>query len=586
MPNFIENLGLGFIYDEEETTTNFFGHLIQNGKAITGYYGCPNLFNSKGDIDFFVKTRMNDGGNLEVYGLDTHCCGRNVWDLRNTGMDLTPKDSLPTERLFMFKNHADGSGMLPIHIINADVLPSFLEDDIVSMQMCAFPLDINYYADEDDYAEHQPKTADGKQWLISDGSLMAISFLHNHQIHEENDTEVDYSTDDHVLFRGTVKRLANGVLEMHEGEKINTYIRCVIDTPYGELHFAHTIEQVEESQRDNLKVGAVVFGTCVLSGDVAIREYDQGIIKDFEHNFKLLRQVLVKGQAERMRSVLCEDTVYVSDASKKSYEGIDDIINRLNYVHEEQSEKTFATPATIVSVDSEELEYPVDTRCLLISYGTEDDYSAIAFLDVDEKGNIKRIYITTDNRYHFRADEKIHDASPLDDVKLPESVIEPIYNRAKFHGLIDEMSMEELVDGITKYSTWENNVNNMLEALQENPQPDAEKAFANIIGYLFAKAIEMTTNENRPVDNYKTRLTASYAPGEAFVGEISSTLSSEEHLVLEKAMKLGTQFFKDFKIYMQMTETDDSRFVELFTQAAVIVQRIGQIYAEHCFEEN
>ena len=70
-------------------------------------------------------------------------------------MDITPKDSLPTERLFMFKNHADGSGMLPIHIINADVLPSFLEDDVVSMQMCAFPLDINYYADEDDYADHQ-----------------------------------------------------------------------------------------------------------------------------------------------------------------------------------------------------------------------------------------------------------------------------------------------------------------------------------------------------------------------------------------------------------------------------------------------
>ena len=73
MPSFIDNLGLSFIYDDEETTTNFFGHLIQNGKAITGYYGCPNLFNSKGDIDFFVKTRMKDDGNLEVYGLDTHC---------------------------------------------------------------------------------------------------------------------------------------------------------------------------------------------------------------------------------------------------------------------------------------------------------------------------------------------------------------------------------------------------------------------------------------------------------------------------------------------------------------------------------
>ena len=587
MPNFIDNLGLGFIYDDNETTTNFFGHLVQNGKAITGYYGCPNLFNSKGDIDFFVKTRLNDEGNLEVAGLDTHCCGRNIWELRNTGMDITPKDSLLTERLFMFKNHADGSGMLPIHIINADVLPSFLEDDVVSMQMCAFPLDINYYADEDDYADHQPKTDDGKHWLISDGSLMALSFLHNHQMHNEGDEDVDYSTDDHVLFRGTVKRLNNGVLEMHEGEKINTYIRCVIDTPYGELHFAHTIDQIEEEQRENLKVGAVVFGTCVLSGDVAIREYDQGIIKDFDNNFKLLRQVLVKGQAERMRPVLSEDAVYISEASKKSYEGIEKIVDRFNYVHEEQSSKTFATPATIVSVDSEDLEYPVGTRCLLISYETEDNYSAIAFLDVNEEGNITRIYITTDSRYHFREDEKFREASPLDNVKLPESVIEPVYFRAKFHGLIDdEMSMEELVDGITNYSTWQHNVENMLEALQEDPQPDAEQAFGNILGYLFAKAIEMTVNENKPVTDFKTRLTASYHPSEAFAGEISSTLSAEEHSVLEKSMEIGRQFFNDVAGYMKLSNAGEEQFVELFTQAAVVVQRIGQLYTDRCFETN
>jgi hypothetical protein len=337
------------------------------------------------------------------------------------------------------------------------------------MQMCAFPLDINYYADEDDYAEHQPESENGKHWLLADGALMPVSFLRNHQISDEKD-DVDYSTDDHVLFKGTVKRLEPGIFEMEENKQARAYTRCVIDTPYGELHFAHTIDQVEEEQRDNIKVGAVVFGVCVLSGDVAIKEYDQGIIKDFEHNFNLLRQVIIKGQAERMRSVLTENAVYISDASKKSYNGIEEIINRFNYVHEEQSDKTFATPATIVSVDNDEPEYPVDTRCLLISYGTEDDYSAIAFLDVDVEGNIKRIYITTDSRYHFRADEKIRDASPLDDIELPESVIEPIYNRAKFHGLIDDkFSLEELVKSVTKHSTWQNNAENMLEALKDNP---------------------------------------------------------------------------------------------------------------------
>lgn len=582
MPNFIENLGLGFIYDEEETTRNFFGHLIQNGKVINGYYGWPNLFNSMGDIDFYVKTKMNDEGNLEVIGLDTHCCGRNVWELRNTGMDLTPKDSMPTERMFMFKNHSDGSGMLPIHIINADVLPSFLEDDVVSMQMCAFPLDIYYYADEDDYANNQPKSENGKSWLLADGALMPVSFLHNHQVRDENN-DIDYSTDDHVLFRGTVKRLEPGIFEMEENKQARAYTRCVIDTQYGELHFAHTIDQVEEEQRDNIKVGAVVFGVCVLSGDVAIKEYDQGIIKDFDNNFKLLRQVIIKGEAERMRSVLCEDAVYISDASNKSYEGISEIVDRFNYVHKEKNEKVFATPATITSVDNEELEYPIGTRCLLISYDAEDDYSAIAFLDVNEEGNIKRIYITTDSRYHFKADEKIHDSSPLDDIELPKSVIEPIYSRAKFHGLIeDDIGLDELVHGVDKYSTWQNNAENMLESLKENPEPDAEKAFENLFGYLFAKAIEMTVNENKR-ETMETILVASYVPEDAFKGEIFSEFDEVNHKKLVSAMELGKQFYKDFKFFTEMSEVDDDIFMDNIMTSLVMVQHIGTLYAKKLF---
>ena len=578
MPNFIDNLGLDFIYDEEESLDNFFGYLIQNGRAINGYYGWPNIFNSMGDIDFYVKTKMNDEGNLEAVGLDTHCCGRNVWELRNTGFDITPEDSLPTERVFVFNNYVNGSGMLPVHIINADVLPSFLKDDVVSMQMCAFPLEISYYKDEDDYASSQ------NQFLLADGVLMAASFLYNHQIRDDNDN-VDYSTDDHVLFRGTVKRLEYGMFEFDEDEPVRSYIRCVIDTQYGELQFAHTLDQIDERQRDNIKVGAVIYGICIISGDVAIYEYDQGIIKDFEHNFNLLRQVIVKGQAERMRGVLCDNAVYVSDASKKSYEGIDEIIDRFNYVHKVQKKTVFATPATITSVDSEELEYSVGTRCLIISYDAECDYSAIAFLDVNEEGNIERIYISTDSRYHFRVDEKSRYVSSFDDVELPDSVIEPIYNRAKFHGLIDEdLSMDELIDGITQYSTWQNNAENMLEALKANPQPDAEKAFANILGYLFAKAIEMTVNGDKCTGDCKTHLTAFYIPSEAFAGEITSSLPEKEHAVLQKSLELGTQFYNDFVGYMKLSNAGEEQFVELFTQTAIIVQRVGQLYAEQCFD--
>ena len=78
----------------------------------------------------------------------------------------------------------------------------------------------------------------------------------------------------------------------------------------------------------------------------------------------------------------------------------------------------------------------------------------------------------------------------------------------------------------------------------------------------------------------------SFSPGEAFAGEISSTLSREEHSVLEKAMKLGNQFYNDFKGYIQMTDAGEEQFIKLFTQAAVVVQRLGQLYTDRCFNNN
>ena len=233
------------------------------------------------------------------------------------------------------------------------------------------------------------------------------------------------------------------------------------------------------------------------------------------------------------------------------------------------------------------MEYPVGTRCIVLANGeAEDNYESIAFINVDDNGMISRIKISTDSRYHFRIDRPEKVQTPLDDIKVPDSVFEPIILRAKFHGIIDhEIEESYVTENIADYYSLEQNAQRMLEALQEGPQPDAEKAFANIFGYLFAKAIEQTVNEDKNTGEYNTRLTASFRPGEAFAGEISSTLSPEEHAVLVKAMKLGTQFYNDFKAYIQMTDAGEEQFVELFKQAAVVVQRLGQMYSDRCFDK-
>lgn len=43
MPNYIENFGLDFLLEKDETTMGFMSYLAQNGKPIVGYYNCPTF---------------------------------------------------------------------------------------------------------------------------------------------------------------------------------------------------------------------------------------------------------------------------------------------------------------------------------------------------------------------------------------------------------------------------------------------------------------------------------------------------------------------------------------------------------------
>lgn len=584
MANMLENFGLDFFNEDEESLMGLVGYATQEGKAITGYSGTPYLFKPMGNAELWVKTGKKEDGNLYVNGFDTHCANSCVWNLVQSGIDLTPKDASNMERIAMFQSEEARGGMLPVEIITADILPSWMKGDKVEAQMVALPIDVNYYADEDEYAEDQPSDKNGKKWLMATGSMAALSFLCNHSP-DTYEQGKDYESDRYVQFTAIVKSLYHGKFEMN-GEEHNLFIRCFADTDYGELEFCHTLDQVPEESRDNIKVGAIISGTCILSGDVAIKTYSEGIVKDFEHNLKLFRYTLGSGDPERLRSVLADDVVYETDTSGKTYLGADEIIERFNYIHDNRDSEYATYYATIIETDDDDMEYPVGTRCIILANGEgEENYESIAFINVNDDGMISRIKISTDGRYHFSIDQPERIKTPLDEIKIPESVVEPIILRAKYHGVIDgDIEDEAIIENIDDYRSLEQNAQRMLDAIIEEPQPDIEVALENVMGYLFAKAIEQTVNEQTQDFNHGSRLVASFSPGEAFAGEISSTLTPENHAALERAMALGKQFYKDLKMFMIMNESSEDQFVDLFKQAAVVVQKLGQLYSERCFE--
>lgn len=580
MSNFIENFGLDFLTETDEESMTFVRYLASEGKAICGYYDLPYLFKSLGSSEFWLRTERIEDNRLGIEGIDTHCAGPCVWEMKHTGIDISTKSCSKLSKTAMFTRIDGEGGFVPIEIINADVLPSFLEGDKFRMQVVALPLYINYYASEDEYSDVAPEDKNGKKWAIALGSMFPARFLANHTIDKEGDKESCY--DDRVVaFAAKVTKLYSGKFEL-EDMKGDTFIRCVAETNFGEIEFEHTFEQIPEEQRDNIKVGAVISGACVISADVAIEKYGNGIIKDFEHNLSLLRYTLKEGDPERLRCVLAENAVYETYSTPKSFVGRDAIVDWLKEVQRESTEKRFVHYATITELN-EETKYPVDTRCLVLAYSEIDHYEGIVFVTVNEEGLISKIEITNDSNYCFRAEFPTKDKLPFE---LPESISNPMISRAKFMGIIDEeLSDSEILD-ISEYNMWANNAERMFETLVSFDVEDKEKVLENIFGYLFAKAIEKTINESNVELSGTSQLIVSYSPSDAVDGIISSGFTPEEHQRLESAMEIGSKFFKDLKFFTNLSDADNDGFRENYIEAAVLTQRFGVLYSEKFLEQD
>lgn len=582
MAQFLENFGLDFFTEEEETFTNLMKFVASEGKPITGYYGLPYFNHHFGEVQIILNTEHNDSGEgLSVTGLDTHASGRAVWEVRLSEVNIDRKDKDTLSKRVVVSRMDGSGGMAVVNLVNADVMPSFLEGDTVKMQMIAFPKLIEYFESEEAYEEKQPKMKNGGSFCLAEGTVFPTGMLRNRNP-EDPDFEQSDDLDDLTAIRGTVKGAYWGKFEMN-GESDNTFIRCVIDTEFGPLDIVHTAEQVSEEYRENIKVGATVSFYGTLSGDVAIYEYDEGIIRDEEHNLAAMRYVFSGNDPDRIKSILSEDVVYSAEYNGTKYLGPQEVVDRLKFVQQDNEDKHIVQFATITQIDAgeEELEYDVGKRCLVIAQNEETNYTSIVFIELDKNENIVKLTTSQNSRYHFTFDQKPEINNPLEDFEFPKSVSEAIKARALFHGILkDEEHFEVVLCDSANLSEFENNAKQMLEALPADVESDNEELLANLFGYLFAKAIEYTCFSSNPIDDgCAAKLVCSYSPSDAWEGRIQSNFDEEKHALLENAFDLGKQFYKDFKF--QQTDTNADAFRENIINALILVQNLGSYYSKY-----
>ena len=552
MPYLFENYGLEDLVETQENLTNLMRYIAQDGRMIRGYYDTPYLYKALGDLDLFMNTENGEGNTLRTAEVSIHCGGSHIWDLIYTGFNLTPPGHSHLEKVLLCRNAGSEGGVVPIHIATADVLPSFMAGDHYRIQVVAQPIQISYYKDFESYEESQPKDPEGKRLLVGKDRQLAIQFLVNHQLTDDMEkVRENEESDSFVHFCATVTRVRYGTVSV-SGSNEKRFIRVFAKTQFGELEFDHSLLQVPEEQFGLLKAGSVISGVCVISGDAAIGEYENGIILDKEHDLRLLNYVLSGGDPERLRTVLSEDCRYESESSGVTQYGPEEIISWMRYVKENSTKRCTGTLATITNADG--LSYPVGTRCAALSYEGEG-ITSIVFIDVDGNGLIRRILVSSDSRFQFRTDSEEEGKAFLKEITDTKNVSERMFKRCQYLDLIpfDERFQDVMKPGLDE-ALLQEKARHALSELTEIPLSEVHEEVISCLGFLFADAMRETAEAGRQ-------------------------LTSEERIRMEKAMELGKQFYNDFyTAVMEEGLTEEDRR-QILLEAAVAVQRLGKFSA-------
>lgn len=341
--------------------------------------------------------------------ISTHCSGIAVWKFRVIDELSENYDECDKQLLV---RRTDGGGMAVVNVLNNDVLPSYEPDTVIEAQVIGFPESITYYTDEAEFENSVVAQRNGEAIIPREGMVVPVGML----VDSDSSDDTDSLQRNIVNVHGKIKKLRRGEVNLedivnNEDTKKVFYpmVCCVIDTEYGELEIVHTSKMLDETQLKKIKVGAVVDFYGIISADAAIDDYEKSFVKNHENNLHALSYSMCGACAERLLPILSDDFSFYSETSQKSCGSVDEFMERLKNICANglKCSTRFATITNVKGFGENEpkLDFGIGERCFVIRYEGDDNFSSIAFIENDEFGKIKRVYLSDDPRYFFTLDE-------------------------------------------------------------------------------------------------------------------------------------------------------------------------------------
>ncbi|MGN0475841.1 MAG: hypothetical protein ACI4HM_00730, partial [Ruminococcus sp.] len=225
MSKFYEILGIDELMSTEKGVLDMMSYVSENGKVIPGYSKDVSIFYSAGNADLFVSAILDEENKrFEAEDFDTHFSNKIVWNVCIEG-DITPKDFPKMHKRLIVSKAEDRSSIAVINALNADVLPSFIKGEVIQLQVCGFGLNIDFYENEEEFLDNVETGSNGEKYTIADGVLFPSGLLKGHNPDDIDENAYEY--DDYMLFRGTIKALHFGSIEI-DGKEIFREPKCII----------------------------------------------------------------------------------------------------------------------------------------------------------------------------------------------------------------------------------------------------------------------------------------------------------------------------------------------------------------------
>lgn len=168
---FLKEIGLD-CFSEEENFNLLANYVLRKGKPFYGYQGFY-IYHSLGYAEIIAHVIPNEERQVnECIGFSSHVMGNNFWRLTIAEDGVMDDEGDSLSKCVFFHNPELENCVFPVHLVHADVLPSFMPGEKVTMQIQAFPYEIEYFKDEESYrAKHGVKMM-GKFVDFKDGNIL------------------------------------------------------------------------------------------------------------------------------------------------------------------------------------------------------------------------------------------------------------------------------------------------------------------------------------------------------------------------------------------------------------------------------